>query len=104
MTKAFKPHKYKARPKGEYASKRESEYAKLLGERKAGGLILDWLEQVPVKLPGSIKYVVDFMIINPDGTVRFVEIKGMATPEWKLKYKLLQDAKPEVFSRLEVLT
>jgi hypothetical protein len=101
--KPFKQHKYKARPTGGYASKREAEYADLLRRSKEAGAIEDWLEQVPIRLPGGVKYVVDFLVINADGTVRFVEIKGMATPAWKIKHRTLQETRPWVFSRLEVL-
>lgn len=100
--KPFKQHKYKARRTGSYASKREAEYASLLQTRKQAGEILDWLEQVPIKLPGC-KYVVDFAVIANDGTVSFVEIKGMFTEAAKLKLRALQDARPELFARLEVL-
>jgi hypothetical protein len=100
----FRPvNKFGAKRTGEYASKREAAYAQNLAEMKAAGEIVDWLEQVPVKLPGKTRYVCDFLVINADGTVRFVEVKGMQTPVWKLKLRLLEEARPEVFARLEVV-
>lgn len=99
----FKPHKYKAKKTGSYASKREAQYAEQLTLLKNTGKILGWLEQVPIKLPGT-KYVVDFMIIGADGTVRFVEVKGHATEAWKLKMRMLRELRPEIADRLEVLT
>jgi hypothetical protein len=95
--------KYGAKRTNGYASKLEAAYAGDLAVRKQHGEIVDWLEQVPVKLPGGIKYVCDFMLIMADGSVKFVETKGLATPTWKLKLRLLEECRPEVFARLEVV-
>jgi hypothetical protein len=101
----FKPrNKYGARRTNGYASKREAEYASLLQARKQAGDILDWLEQVPVKLPGGIRYTIDFQVIGKDGSVSFVEIKGRETRDWKMRMCLLQEARPEIYRRLEVLS
>jgi hypothetical protein len=88
-----------------YASKREAQYAADLTMRKAAtnGDVLDWLEQVPIKLQGGVKYVVDFMIIKRDGTVRFVEVKGHETQAWRNKMRQLAESHPEIFARLEVV-
>lgn len=98
-------NKYGAKPTNGYASKREAHYAHELGLRKLAinGDVADWLEQVPIKLQGGVKYIVDFMIIMRDGTVRFVEIKGFETATWKMKMKLLSESRPELFKRLEVI-
>ncbi len=97
--------KYAAVRTNGYASKREAEYAAQLELRKraTNGDVLDWLEQVPIKLQGGVRYVVDFMLLMRDGTVRFVEVKGMETPAWRAKMKQLQEAHPEIFARLEVV-
>lgn len=87
-----------------YASKAEANYAARLElEQRAGHVVL-WLEQVPVKLPGNIKYVCDFVVLMRDGSLRFVEVKGVSTAAFKLKMKLLREAKPEIYARLEILT
>lgn len=102
--KPFKLHKYKARPTGGYASKRESEYAQHLQQEKRVGNILGWMEQVPVRMCGkSVKYTVDFMVIRNDWTVHFVEVKGVETPEWKLKMRILAYEFPDIYARLEVV-
>lgn len=101
----FRPRsKFGSVPTRGYASKLEARYADELAARKAAGEISDWLEQVPIKLPGDIKYVCDFMVIAKDGSVSFIEIKGFSTPTWKLKLKLLREFRPEIFARLEVLS
>jgi hypothetical protein len=96
-------NKFGAKRTNGYASKRESEYAAALQLQKQSGVVLDWLEQVPVRLPGGTKYVVDFMVIARDGSVKFVEVKGMQTQVWRLKMRQLEELRPEIFARLEVV-
>lgn len=98
-----KRNKFGAKRTGHYASKREAEYASLLLLRKQAGDILDWFEQVVIRLPGGIKYTIDFAIIGKDGVISFVEVKGRETRDWIMRMKLLAEARPEVFSRLEVV-
>lgn len=101
---ALPTNKYGAVRTNGYASKREAEYAAELGYRKAAlnGDVLDWLEQVPVKLPGA-KYVVDFMVLKRDGTVELVEVKGVETAAWRAKMRALAELRPELFKRLVVV-
>lgn len=103
MRKFRTVNKFGAKRTNGYASKLEAAYAVELATRKQLGEIVDWLEQVPVKLPGNTRYICDFMLIMADGSVRFVECKGMETPVWRLKLRLLEESRPEVFARLEVV-
>jgi hypothetical protein len=96
--------KYGAKRVGRHASKREAAYAQQLQMQKDAGAIVDYLEQVPVLLPGGVKYVIDFAVIDLYGLVRFVEIKGFETAAWKIKMRLLADARPEIWKRLEVVS
>jgi hypothetical protein len=84
-----------------YASKAEANYAASLELRKRAGEVLFWLEQVPMKLIGKtsprktkrgtnkngsdIKYVVDFVVFETGGDVRFVDVKGVDTDMSRLK-------------------
>lgn len=88
-----------------YASRLEARYADELAERKAApeGDVLAWVEQVPIKLPGGIKYVVDFVVFKRDGSWELVEVKGKATDVWKLKMRLMAEAQPELYERLIVV-
>lgn len=90
-------HKFHAKPTTvngtRYDSKREAEYAAHLALLKQAGKILGWIEQVPIKLPGT-KYVVDFAVFDADGEVRFVEVKGMETPQWKAKMRAVAELYP----------
>lgn len=106
MPRPFRPvaNKFGAVRTNGYASKREAEYAAELALRKAAtnGDVLDWLEQVPIALPGT-KYVVDFLVLKRDGSVELVEVKGHETPAWKAKMRALAELRPELFKRLVVL-
>jgi hypothetical protein len=90
-------HKFGAKPTTvdgtRYASKREAAYAVQLANEQRAGKILGWLEQVPIRLPGT-RYVVDFMVFDTDGTVRFVEVKGMETPTWRAKMRAVAELYP----------
>lgn len=77
-----------------YASKAEARYAQRLHTRKAAGEVIGWLEQVPMHLPGGVRYVLDFLVFESDGTVRAVEVKGFETEAWKIKSKLAAAAYP----------
>lgn len=77
-----------------YASKAEARYADRLAVEQHAGTVLFWLEQVPVQLPGKTKYVVDFLVFDADGNVRFVDVKGMETPMFVLKKKQVEALYP----------
>lgn len=74
-----------------YDSIKESKYAQLLDERKKNGEIKNWIRQVSFDLPGGFKHRVDFMILNLDGTVSFIEVKGMDLPAGRQKRKMVEE-------------
>jgi hypothetical protein len=41
-------------------------------------------------------YFIDFRVTNADDSITMVEVKGFATPEWQLKWKLTQALKEEI--------
>jgi hypothetical protein len=45
-------------------------------------------------LPGGVRYVLDFVVFENDGTVRFVECKGFPTDIWKIKKKQMAELYP----------
>ena len=77
-----------------FASKRESQFYTALYQLKEKNLILYFLMQVPIKLPGNVKYVVDFLVFYSDGNVRYIDAKGMKTPMYKLKKKQVEALYP----------
>lgn len=97
--------KYGAVKTNGYASKLESRYADDLAKRKAAadGDVLDWCEQIPIRLPGNIKFVCDFLVFKRDGSWEFVEVKGKELPTFRLKMRLMAEAHPELYARLTVV-
>lgn len=79
---------------GHYASKREAAYADELRLRRLAGVVLYWLEQVPIRLPGNTTYRVDFQVFYRDGTVHYVDVKGYETEVFKLKKRMVEDLYP----------
>lgn len=65
----------------------ESCYFDWLASQKEKGEVKYFLMQVPFRLPGNIKYLVDFQIFMKDGTVRYVDVKGMMTDVSRNKIK-----------------
>lgn len=91
-------HKFHAQPTVSdgvrYDSKAEARYAQLLDLRKRAGEVLFWLRQVPFHLPGGTKLVVDFVEFRADGTVHFVDVKGVETEQFKIKRREVEAIYP----------
>ena len=91
-------HKYKARPTEldgiKFASKLEARYYKRLKSRQIAGEVIFFLRQVPFHLQGNVRYVVDFVEFLADGSVEFIDVKGMETDMFKLKKKQVEDLYP----------
>ena len=99
-----RPHKYGSK-RTEYAgqmydSKAEAAYARDLDIKKAAGAIRNWwrapsLVLVPGKRGERIEYRPDFAVIDADGSRYWVDVKGVETPVWKLKARLLRHVRPD---------
>lgn len=91
-------HKFNAKPTERdgirFDSKKEARYYDDLKSLQKAGHIIFFLRQVPFDLPGNVRYRVDFQIFEADGTVRFVDVKGMQTPEFKMKKKQVETLYP----------
>lgn len=78
-----------------YDSKREARVAKDLHSLERAGNIKNLQEQVPFVLVEGrdgvrgISYVADFVFEDPDGKEHIMDAKGMKTPVYKLKKKML---------------
>ncbi len=73
-----------------FASKREAKaYADLMLEKRAG-IILFFLRQAPLHLPGGTRLVIDFIVFYADGSVRFLDAKGMETPGFRVKKREIE--------------
>jgi hypothetical protein len=74
-----------------FPSKKEAAYYVQLKQRKAAGEIIQFLRQVPFYLPGGVRYVVDFQEFHADGTVHFIDVKGMQTASFRAKKKMVEE-------------
>lgn len=91
-------HKYQAKPMTldgiRFDSKAEGRYYSSLKLRVKAGEVVFFLRQVPFYLPGGVKYVVDFQEFHSDGTVHFVDVKGMETESFKAKKRMVENLYP----------
>ena len=102
MSKPFKlpgvRHKFYAKPTNvdgiRFDSKKEATYFGQLKLRQKAGEVVMFLRQVPFHLPGGVRYVVDFQEFHADGSVHFIDVKGMQTADFKMKKKMVEDLYP----------
>ena len=91
-------HKFRARPEVydgiHFSSQKEKRYYQDLCIARSAGTLLFFLRQVPFHLPGGVRYVVDFAEFWSDGSVRFVDVKGMRTDMYILKKKQVEAIYP----------
>ena len=91
-------HKFHAKPTTtnniKFASKAEAKYYRELLLRQKAGEVLFFLRQVPMHFPGGTVYRVDFQEFHADGTVHFVDVKGMETEVFKLKKREVEALYP----------
>lgn len=83
-----------------YHSAREAAYASDLDIRVMAGELKEWRGQIPFDLVVNgvkiCRYTIDFLEIGSDGKEVYVEVKGYATREWKLKWKLFSVLFPDL--------
>lgn len=77
-----------------FASKKEARYYQQLLLAKKSGELLFFLRQTPFHLPGGVKYVCDFAEFWKSGEVRFVDVKGFATAQYKSKKLIVESLYP----------
>lgn len=77
-----------------YASKFEASYAAELDMRQKGGDIESWEKQRTLDLRVNdqhiTSYKIDFIVKYHDGHREFVETKGFPTPDWIIKWRLME--------------
>lgn len=77
-----------------FRSKKEGQYYLTLKAREKAGDIKGFTMQVPfpvTKEGKKIRYFLDFMISNNDGSVEYVDTKGVKTALYKLKKQLVKE-------------
>lgn len=77
-----------------FDSKKEAAYYVDLKLRVKAGEIVFFLRQVPLHLPGGVTLRLDFLEFHTDGTVHFVDVKGMRTPQYIDKKKIAEATYP----------
>lgn len=77
-----------------FDSKREAGVYEQLRLRQAAGEIRYFLRQVPLHLPGGTKLVVDFLVVELDGRIRYIDAKGRQTPVFRLKKREVEHHYP----------
>lgn len=91
-------HKFNAKPTVtdgiRFASRREANYYQELLLAQKSGALLFFLRQVPLHLPGGVRYVVDFLEFWANGEARFTDVKGMKTPLYIAKRKMVEATYP----------
>ncbi|MCK5017669.1 MAG: DUF1064 domain-containing protein [Candidatus Peribacteraceae bacterium] len=73
-----------------FDSKKEAKFYSDLKILKRAGMIKYFLMQVPFRITGGIKYKCDFMVVNPDDTIDYYDVKGFRTPVYKIKKKQVE--------------
>ena len=77
-----------------FSSKREAQYYQELQFAVKSGDLLFFLRQVPLHLPGGVRYCIDFVEFWKNDEVRFVDTKGFRTPMYIAKKKMVEALYP----------
>lgn len=76
-----------------YDSKLEAKAAQDLDWKLKAGLIKEWRRQIKIDLKVNdvhiTNYYIDFIYVDQNGTVVYLEVKGFETEVWRIKWKLL---------------
>ncbi len=106
MANFVKPIKHKFHAKRveydglNFQSKKEKNHYEKLKQLQQQQEVLFFLFQVPLRLPGHVRYVCDFVVFWTDGTVSFEDVKGYRTDLYKTKKKLVESLYPiEIIER-----
>ena len=74
-----------------FRSTLEGNYYLYLKQLKRAGEVIQFLRQVPFHLPGQTKYTVDFEVFWKDGTVEFIDVKGVELDSFVKNKKQVED-------------
>ena len=77
-----------------FASKKERRRYLELTKKQACGDIAFFLNQVPIRLSGGVKYICDFLVFWTSGEVTFEDVKGYRTELYKTKKKMVEATYP----------
>lgn len=77
-----------------FDSGKEARYYDELLLKVRAGIVIFFHRQVPFHLPGNVTYKVDFQEFHADGTVHYVDVKGMRTKEFIRNKKMVEALYP----------
>jgi hypothetical protein len=77
-----------------FASKKERKRYLELKILQQAGDVLFFLRQAPFHLQGGVKYVCDYLVFWSDETVTVEDVKGVRTPMYIAKKKLVEAIYP----------
>jgi hypothetical protein len=77
-----------------FDSKLERQYYNKLKSQRDSGEISYFLLQVPFMLPGKIKYVCDFMVVDKENQISYIDVKGVETRVFINKKKQVEALYP----------
>lgn len=77
-----------------FDSKLEARLYDVLKIQQAMGVVVTFLRQVPVHLPGGVLMRVDFQVFYASGEVRFLDAKGVETEAWTAKRTIAEALYP----------
>lgn len=77
-----------------FSSKKEARYYQGLKLLVKSGEVVFFLRQTPFHLPGGVKLVVDFTEFRADGSVHFIDTKGVETESFKAKRRMVEAIYP----------
>jgi hypothetical protein len=77
-----------------FQSKLEAKYYNQLKLRVRAKDVVFFLRQVPFHLPGGVTYRVDFQVFLSNGTVEFIDVKGLETKDFIMKKKMVEALYP----------
>lgn len=79
-----------------FDSIKEARYYEQLKLQKAAGEILDFVRQVsvPLSIRSRRRMRLDFVVFMPDGSVRWIDVKGFVTKDWTIKRDELEANTP----------
>ena len=79
-------------------NKAEADYAAILDiERSQGRILGFYFERMTLKLADDTRYTPDFMVVLPDGEIRFDEVKGFMEDDAWVKFKVASEMFPFSF-------
>jgi len=92
---------------GAFDSKKEAKVAQELDFRLNAGELVEIKKQHKIELYCNgvrvCNYYIDFVCTRPDGVKEYIEVKGIATPLWRLKWKMFIAQYKDEISRGEIL-